>query len=896
MGACRFARMFAPTPDSSRTEPLPERHRPWSKRALIRAVVVVVALWLVVAALVNLVTTQMWFESVHQGSVYSTILGAQIPLFCVFALLAGLVGALIIRTVRRAQPRLEVTEKDQPARWWFRKHEARLWWVVLVLAIAVPAIKVGSYAAGQWQTYLLWSNATPWHQTDPLFNKDLSFFIEVLPFYRLVLALLIQTVTLGLWVAAVGGYFFGGFRLRGGTGERITRPMVRLVSVLLACRLVLAAVGYWLGRYAVVTSQRGPVTGASYTSEHAVLPGKVLLMVVALLAAGLLVRNAVRGGRVRTIAVALGLMVAGLGLIGWGLPALVYQFGEKPSIATVDLDEIAHNQEATLAAFGLRGAVRTVGLDPAGTPLDSEALQEQATRTAQIQVTDPDTMSPTFNVLEELQAYYKFKAPLDTDHYALGGGSRDVAVAVRGLRYSGIPSQTWENQHLVYTHGYGLVAAPTTELDSKTGGPRFLNGGMPPSQEIPVAEPRVYFGQNFKASSDGSSPTYAIVGEPPGSQRQLEFDHPGKSGKGAAAHTTYSGGGGVPIGSTLRRLLFAYKLGSLNILTSAEVNSGSRLLWVRNARARVAKVAPWLTADGDVYPTVVGGRITWVVDCFTTASTYPYSQLVTLQQAGRPSGRRVNYMRNSVKAVVDAYTGEVTLYEWHMNQAPDHLLEVWERVFPGLVKPQSSIPPPLLSHLRYPRDLFNVQRGLLARYHVASAPDFYSGNDFWKIPNDGSGAAMPPRYMSMSATGFGDQRYLLSSPMVTLDRRDLSAFMSVVSEPGPDYGRFTVLDFRGGAGGQAPAQVRNQIESSTDVSKALTLQRGGNSKVVLGGLQAIPLAGRMLWVQPVYTQVKSKNSFPVLRHIIAVYGDGHPAFADNLEDALRQAIASGAGE
>jgi len=343
---------------------------------------------------------------------------------------------------------------------------------------------------------------------------------------------------------------------------------------------------------------------------------------------------------------------------------------------------------------------------------------------------------------------------------------------------------------------------------------------------------------------------------------------------------------------------------------------------VRDPRARVAKVAPWLSLDGDVYPAVVGGRIEWVVDGYTSSRNYPGSQLVNLRQAtstsltphGSPiaqSTPQVNYFRNSVKATVDAYTGKVTLYAWHENQLPDPLLKAWERVFPGLVKPQSSIPAALLPHLRYPRDLFDVQRSLLADYHVTNAPDFYSGNDFWKVPGDptvaannsfnagsasgGASGAIPPSYMSMSPDGFGSQRYLLSSPMVTLNRRDLAAFISVDSQPGPDYGRFTVLDFPSGAGGEAPSQVQNDIESSTQISEALTLQRGGNSKVVLGDLQAIPLAGRMLYVEPVYTQAAGNSSFPILRHVIALYANGEPAFDATLGPALNQAITSGSG-
>jgi uncharacterized membrane protein (UPF0182 family) len=328
-------------------------------------------------------------------------------------------------------------------------------------------------------------------------------------------------------------------------------------------------------------------------------------------------------------------------------------------------------------------------------------------------------------------------------------------------------------------------------------------------------------------------------------------------------------------------------------------------------------VAPWLTLDGDVYPAVVGGRVQWVVDGYTSSSNYPDSQQVNLRKATTSSltktgstvvqpNRSVNYLQNSVKAVVDAYTGQVTLYEWNQANQPDPLLKTWESAFPGLVEPEADIPSALLPHLRYPQDLFNVQRLLLTQYHVTDPGDFYNGSAFWKVPNDptataslnsgggGSGPTLPSAYMSLSPTGEGASTYSLSTPMVTLNYRDLAAFLSVDSVPGPGYGRFTLLQFPSGQQFESPAQIQNDIESDNVISHALTLQRGGNSKVVLGNLLTVPLAGKVLYVEPVYTQAQGGNSFPILRHVIAVYGDGQPAFKATLTAALRQAIANDA--
>jgi uncharacterized protein len=776
----------------------------------------------------------------------------------------------------------------------------------------------------------MWRHAMPWHSVDPQFHKDISFFVDVYPFHVMVVTLLSKAFTYGLWIAVIGSYWYGGWRLRKGR-QKVTGDFVRLVSLLLAGYVALKAVNYWLSRYALTTSQQhGPVTGPSYTDVHAGLPSKYVLMAVAIIAAVILLVGGILAGRaketgrvgppslfpdlgrVRVVAASVVLLVVSSLVFGTAWPALLYHFREAPSAAKLDRDEIVNNQRATMAAFDLDGKVSTVAAPPS-TAQQTAALVQLAKSTAQISLLDPNQLSPTFTVEQQLQAYYGFKSTLDIGNYDIGGRSQDVDLAVRELRASGIPQSTWVNNHLVYTHGYGVVAAPTDRVNPTTASPVYLDGGMPPSQEIPVTRPQVYFGPAFGSSS------YAIVGQPAGSNETLEFDHPGSNGSSEPAYTTYKGKGGVPIGSTLRRLLFAVQKGDANILFSSELSSASQLLTVRDPRARIAKVAPWLTLDGDVYPAVVNGEIKWIVDGYTSSANYPDSQLVNLHQASKTTltangasiaqpSTQVNYLHNSVKAVVDAYTGAVTLYEWDQAQHPDPLLNTWKSVFPGLVRPQSSIPPALLPQLRYPTDLFNVQRSLLTKYHVAEPSSFYSGNDFWTVPKDPTVAAsqslnaaatttassppLPSRYSSMSADGVGAQRYSLSSPLVTLNGKQLAAFVSVDARPGPNYGKFTVLNFASSSGGESPAQVQNDIESNTTITESLTLQRGGNSNVVLGDLEAIPLAGRMLYVEPVYTQSSGGGSFPVLRHVIALYGDGDPSFEDNLDAAVRVAIQS----
>ena len=874
----------------------PGRVRRWIVRLLVAAAAVVV-LFLLFLVAVGILTNQMWFDSLHAGSVYWTMLEAKILLFCVFAIAAGLIGGLTIVAVQRIRPALHLSADDDTFRWTFRKYEPRFRRLIVILAVVIPAVVVGRQAASGWQTYLLWRHAEPFHASDPLFHKDVSFFVEVYPFHKMVVALLLRAVTYGLWIAVIGGYWYGAWRLRRGR-KKITRGFTQLGSLLLAGYLALRAVNFWLSRYALTTSTRGPVTGAGYTDVHAALPATYALVAIAILGTVALLINAFVTVRVRVLAIVLIVAAIALPVIGSAWPGLVFHYREAPSAAKLDSSEIANNEHATRAAFGLDGDVRTVSYTRPKA-MSSAALAQLAHKTAQISLIDPNQLSPTFNVQQQLQAYYGFKSTLDIGHYDIDGRSQDVALAVRELQAGGIPQPSWVNTHLVYTHGYGIVASPTTEVDPTTESPVYLDGGMPPSQQIPVARPQVYFGQLFPSSS------YAIVGQPAGSRLKLEFDHPGSNGSSNSAHTSYQGDGGIPIGSTLRRLLFAVQLHSPNILFSSEVNSASKLLSIRNPRARVAKVAPWLTLDSDVYPAVVNGQIKWIVDGYTTSANYPDSQRVNLQAATATTltangasvaqpNRPINYMQNSVKAVVDAYTGQVTLYEWNQSQNPDPLLKAWESTFPGLVQPQSSIPSALLSQLRYPTDLFNVQRSLLAKYRVTQPGNFYSGNDFWTVPSSGtSSAPYPSKYMSMSPDGYGDQHYSLSSPMVTLNGQELAGFIYVNSEPGPDYGKFTVLDFPSSSAGESPAQAQNDIESDTRITEALTLQRGGNSKVVLGALEAVPLAGKMLYVEPVYTQSKGGGaSFPILRHVIALYANGQPSFENNLQAAIKYAIDS----
>jgi uncharacterized protein len=878
------------------------------------AVVVVVALLIFygLRALLGIYTNVLWFDSVGDRFVYSRMFVTETVLFVIFGALTALAIAGNLLLAVRWRGKFEPVEGKQRWRWRYHRylHGRRRW---LIAAVTVwLTVSVGSLAASSWQTWLMWHNATSFGTKDQQFHRDISYYVMVYPMHRLVLTLLFRIVVLSIVAVLVTGYLYGGVRLRlQGAAHRLSRPVLAQLSVLLGVLAVLKVLAYRLDMFGLATSTRGQVTGPGYTDIHVIVPDKWILMVVAGLVALLMFANAYLRSR-RLLILGVAVMAVAAFVLGLVIPRLVQQFRAKPSAASLETPYIARNLAATRIAFGLAGDVSQSSYAPPATPETAASLRRTANTTAQYRLLDPNRLSPTFTQLQqETRSFYGFKSTLDVDRYPIDGDNRDVVLALRELNLSGLPSsqQTWANTHLVYTHGYGVVAAPSDK--SSNGRPDFIDGTLPSAGALHVSQPGVYFGQ--------MSPTYSIVGAPPGVKGR-EFDHPPPTGTGQVT-TTHTGGGGISIGSAWRRLVYALKFRSASILFSNDVNTDSQLLTVRNPRARVAAVAPWLTLDGDVYPTVVNGKILWVVDGYTTSSNYPYSQLQNLRSdttntytsngstVTQPK-TKINYMQNSVKATVDAYSGKVTLYSWNQAIHPDPLLSTWEKAFPGLVQPQSAIPSALLDHLRYPQDLFNVQRTVLTRYHVTSALQYYNGSDFWSVPADPTVAAttsinslgkkvnsgapsQPSTYMTLSPDGTLPSAFSLSTPLVSLSGRNLAAFLTVNSQPGPNYGHFTLLTLPSGQAIEGPSQVQSDIESDPFVASKLSLLRQGHSTVLLGNLLTVPLGGTVLYVEPIYEQATgaSTSSYPILRNVIVKYNDTI-AYEPQLAQALNVAVGN----
>jgi uncharacterized membrane protein (UPF0182 family) len=516
-----------------------------------------------------------------------------------------------------------------------------------------------------------------------------------------------------------------------------------------------------------------------------------------------------------------------------------------------------------------------------------------------LRLTDPAVASRAFQQLQRVKSFYRFGDVLDVDRYRIPGAGRtpqDVVIGARDMTGPPAGQANWVSTHLVYTHGFGVVAAAAGSAQAN-GDPSFTESGIPARGALGTFQPRVYFGPQETA--------YAIVGAPPG-RAPMEFDYP-TADTSAPRKTTYHGGGGVPVGSITERLLYAIRFGDPNILLSSAVNRASRLLYVRDPLARVQKVAPFLTLDGDVYPVVTGGQILWVVDGYTTTDSYPYAARYDAAAATAgsaapvgPGAGQINYIRDSVKAVVNAYTGQVTLYAW---DAGDPVLRTWMKAFPGLIRPRRAIPSPLLAHLRYPTGLFDIQRQVLATFHVQTPAAFYGGQDFWAVPRDPSGATpgsgpQPPTYLTMRMPGDPAPEFSLMTSFTRAGRPGMAAYMAVDSNPdSPGYGTIRVLDLPQNAAMAGPQQIQNTFESDPAVSAELTAARRGGSRLILGNLIALPVGAGFLYVEPLYVAAPAgggTGSLPMLREVLVSYGGtiGYGSTVQKALDGAQQAAAA----
>ena len=727
-----------------------------SRRAkiVIGAIAVLLVLFTAIGTLTNVYVDYLWFDETGYTEVFWTELQTRALLFAVAGVATGGLTALAIYLAYRFRPTFRPMSLEQQNLERYRQSLEPRRTLVLSAVAVVVGLFAGFTAQGNWETWLTFRNSTNFGQADPEFGLDLSFFVFDYPFYRLLLGFGFAIVLLALVGSLLTHYLFGGLRLQT-PGQKLTSAAVVQLSVLLGLFVLLKAFAYWLDRYGLVFSQRGELfTGASYTDVNALLPAKTILVFAAAFCALAFFANiAVRNLRLPAAALVL-LLMSSL-VIGVAYPAIVQQFVVKPSADQREADYISRAIEATRNAYGLtddRVTYVNYAQSTTGEEVDTDAVQaELRADTATIpnaRLLDPNVLAATFTARQQIRNVYGFPEKLDIDRYTLPNPvtgeplTRDYVVAVRELDSESLSENqsSWINRHTVYTHGNGFVAAPANQVvaGQEGGEPNFTTGDLPTTGTIEVDQSRIYYGELIQ---DQGEDVYSVVGATEG-QAPREFDQPeGDSDDEGQINNTYDGEGGVSIGSFFRQLTFAIHYRERNFLLSGAVNDASRVLYVRDPRDRVEKAAPFLEVDGDPYPAVIDGEITWILDGYTTSDSYPYAESMELGEAASDAltgqgttalpDEQFNYIRNSVKATVDAYDGTVTLYAWDEQ---DPVLQTYMKAFPGVIQPREDMPEELVEHVRYPEDLFKLQRDILTRYHVNDPTDFYNQNDRWQVP------------------------------------------------------------------------------------------------------------------------------------------------------------------
>ena len=863
-----------------------------SRRVVAISLVVIAAIVIAFFIFASLYTDWLWYQQLGFAGVLTTQWLARVGMFAIGFVGMALPVWLCIQLAYRLRPvyaRLSAQldryqEVVEPLR------RLGMWGIPIFFGFFA-----GFAASTQWETVAMWVNGVGTDVTDPQFGLDTGFYMFALPFYSALLGFTSAVVLICLLVSAVVAYLYGSVRIAN-RELRISRAARIQFAVLAGVYLLLQAASLWLDRFKTLVSDNGTITGPGYTEVHATIPGQMILAVIAALVAILFFVTAVIG-HWRYPLIATALLVVSAIVLGMAYPWVVNLVQVRANALTLEKPYIQNNMDATKAAYGV-GGMETTDF-AAKTDATKGQLRADADTTAQIRIMDPAIIPPTVQQLEQYRSYYQFQKPMDVDRYDIDGTSQDAVVSVRELNLNALGTNaSWQNTTQIYTHGYGIVVAKGNARTSD-GKPVFLERGIPASGFLSDKdyEPRVYFGEY--------SPTYSIVGAPEGST-PIELDYLSGNDTGASeVKTTFTGDGGPNIGNWFNRLVYALKFQSEQVLFSDSINADSQILYDRDPATRVQKAAPYLTLDSDPYPSVVDGRIVWIVDGYTTSASYPYSHTTSFSQAIADSSNPtptiamddVNYIRNSVKATVDAYDGKVTLYAW---DATDPVLQTWQKVYPNTVKPLSEMSGELMSHVRYPTDLFKVQRSILSTYHVDDPQSFFRGDNKWVTPDDPQNGEelQPPYYLSMKMPGQNGAQYSMFTSFIPASnagsdsRNVLMGYLAVDSNAGntegeksSDYGKLRMLEISADTPVPGPGQVQNNFDAQPAVSAYLNVLKLGDSQVLKGNLLTLPVGGGLLYVQPVYVQSAGATKLPTLQKILVAFGD-KVAFEDTLADAL----------
>ncbi len=874
---------------------MPRRPRRTPGRGRAALVVGAVVLFIVIASLRGIAgfyTDYLWFDSLNLSGVWRGVLGAKLALAAIFtALFFLLMWVNLVIADRLAPPFRPAGPEEEFIERYHELVGGRTAWVRAGASILLALI-AGPPVSGEWNSWLLFTHGGSFGVKDPQFNTDIGFYVFKLPFLSFIVGWLFAALLIVLIVTTVAHYLNGGIRVSA-RSNRVTPQVKAHLSVLLGVLALVKAGGYWLQRFDLTVSTRGFVDGAGYTDVKAQLPAINLLLLISVASFGLFIVNIWRRGWT--------LPILGVGL--WALVAIVAgaiypQFVQRIQVAPNEPDRerpyIARNIEATRAAIGLTEDTIEVTPFALNTDKNSIDLAANADSVRNIRIWDPSpaVLGKTFPQLQRVKDYYRVN-DVDVDRYEIDGVPTQVVLSVRDLNTSGVPRTSWAARFLTYTHGYGAIVAPAN-AKRPSGEPSFVARDIPYATDAPeleLSQPAVYFGENLSS--------YVVVGT---KQKELNFQD-----DESTQYSTYDGADGVKLNSIIRRAAFALRFGDANPLISDQITGRSKLLMVRDIRERVQALAPFLHYDTDPYPIISDGRIKWMIDAYTTTDRYPYAERADTTQVESSSGlsHGFNYVRNSVKAVVDAYDGRVDFYVMPVD---DPIVDAYRSAFPELFTDFAEMPADLKEHLRYPEDLFRVQTNMWSRYHIEDPSSFYTGNDFWDVARDpgtagaGSGtqttdsagnviairdARIDPYYLFTQLPGSDKPEFILMRPYVPTSRGDdnqlLTAFM-VGKSDGADYGKLQVFVMPRDNLPNGPALVQGEIQRDPSVSQQETILSGQGSQVSFGSLTAIPIDGGLLYVRPFYV-TSTQTEVPGLEKVI-VYFEGEVVIRDSLEQAL----------
>ena len=833
----------------------------------IGALIAIVVLLFALASLVGLVVDWAWFSSIGYAGVFWTTFAAKAALFAiVFAVSTGFLWANATFAIRFSfgaplslpaafSPSFVAFQSAQGPWAQPRQYQpsALAWRLVTLGASVILGLLIALGESNQWELVLRFIHQAPYGSTDPLFGRDIGFYLFSLPVYVALKNLLFWLLALSALMAGAI-YFVHGHISLDPPRWSFAPAAVAHGSALLGLFFLVKAWSYALDRYLLLYDDNGVVVGASYTDVHVELPALGLLIALAIIAAGAAFANMRLRSAPLVLAAAL-MVFGGAFVLGEAAPALIQRFYVKPSELQAERPYIQRNIELTREAYDL-GAI-TVKPFPAKQNLTYQSLEKDSGTVHNIRLWDWRPLLAAYAQLQEIRTYYRF-LDVDVDRYHLGPAYQQVMISGRELLPSLLPpnAQTWVNLHLLFTHGDGAVMSPVTQKSAE-GLPIFYLQDIPPvtASGPPITEPRIYFGEG---------PAGSVIVK----TGAKEFDYP----KGQEnAYTTYDGSDGVPIGGALWRTLFAWTFGDVNILLSGYLTPESRILLHRNIRDRVRTIAPFLRLDHDPYLVISGERLFWFQDAYTASDWFPYA-------TPEPGAGDINYIRNSVKIVIDAYNGTVAFY---VADPADPIVETYRRIFPTLFKPLDAMPPDLRLHIRYPEDLFTIQALQYRAFHMTTPEVFYNREDLWQFPREaappdemeagGETARMAPYYIMMRLPGEAATEFFLMLPMTPSNRENMIAWLAARCDP-PEYGKLIVYEFPKEKLVYGPFQIEALINQNTEISQQISLWNQMGSRVIRGNLLVVPIGNSILYVSPLYLRAQS-GQLPELKRVIAAYGD-----------------------